>query len=295
MGKPVSLSRATGRRKRLAEAAHEHAATTNRQYAVALARAFAGALIFCLPLFMTMEMWWLGFYLEPWRLMLFAIANMAVLYGLAHVAGFEEAHDWRDDILDAFAAYFVASLTSAAVLWLVGAIRPHMTPAEVAGMITIQTVPASFGAMIGAKLMGEGEEIEQTEHWRDTYAGQLFLFLAGALFLSFTVAPTEEIILVAFQMNPWQSLAMVMVSVALLHAILYVVHFHGQEKRFSDTHRRALLRQTLPGYAIALLASVCILWSFGRLDGLHIGHAAMVTVVLAFPAAIGAGIARIVV
>lgn len=279
----------------MAEAAREHAATSNRQYAVALARAFAGALIFCLPLFMTMEMWWLGFSLEPWRLILFSVANMAVLYGLAHVAGFEQGQNWLDDLLDAFAAYFVATLTSAAVLWLIGAIRPHMTPAEVAGMIAIQTVPASFGAMIGAKMMGEGKEIEETEHWRDSYSGQLFLFLAGALFLSFTVAPTEEIMLVAFQMNPWQSLAMVLVSVSLLHAILYVVQFHGQKKRFSNSHRDAFVRQTLPGYGIALLASISILWSFGRLDGLDIGPAALVAVVLAFPAAIGAGIARIVV
>ena len=88
---------------------------------------------------------------------------------------------------------------------------------------------------------------------------------------------------------------MVLVSVSLLHAILYVVHFHGQKKRFSNSHRDAFVRQTLPGYGIALLASISILWSFGRLDGLDIGPAALVAVVLAFPAAIGAAIARIVV
>lgn len=278
-------------------AAHrnENVATTNRQYAVALSRAFAGALIFCLPLLMTMEMWWLGFYLEPWRLILFTIANIAILYGLSHVAGFEESHSWLDDILDAFAAYFVAAVTSAAILWLIGAIRPQMTAGEVAGMIAVQSVPASFGAMIGAKLMGEGEEIEESECWRDTYSGRLFLFLAGALFLSFTVAPTEEILLIALQMHPWQSLLMMLGSILLLHAILYVVHFHGQEKRFSDSHVRAFVRQTLPGYGIAVLASFYILWSFGRLDGLEVGPAAMAVVVLAFPGAIGAGIARVVV
>ena len=270
-------------------------ATTNGKYAVALSRAFAGALIFSLPLLLTMEMWWLGFYLEPWRLVEFTLANLLVLYGLSKVAGFEESHNRIDDILDAFAAYFVAVTTAAAILWLIGAIRPHMTAGEIAGMLAVQAVPASFGAMIGAKLLGEGEEIEEAERWRDSYSGQLFLFLAGSLFLSFTVAPTEEVLLVAFQMNPWQSLLTIFVSVALLHSILYVVHFHGQKKRFSSTHGAALLRHSLPGYAVALLTSLAILWSFGRLDGLDVGTAAMVAVVLAFPASIGAGIARIVV
>ncbi len=274
---------------------HGQVATTNGKYAVALSRAFAGALIFSLPLLLTMEMWWLGFYLEPWRLIQFTLADVLILYGLSKVAGFEESHNWVDDILDAFAAYFVAATTAAAILWLIGAIRPHMTAGEIAGMIAVQAVPASFGAMIGAKLLGEGEEIEEAERWRDSYLGQLFLFLAGALFLSFTVAPTEEVMLVAFQINPWQSLLTVFISIGLLHAILYVVHFHGQEKRFSSSPGTALLGHTLPGYSIAVLTSLAILWSFGRLDGLDIGTGAMVAVVLAFPASIGAGIARIVV
>ena len=185
----------------MSAASRSHVATTNRQYAVALARAFAGALVFCLPLLLTMEMWWLGFYLEPWRLIQLTLANVVILYGLSKVAGFEESHNWVDDVLDAFAAYFVAVVTAAAILWLIGAIRPAMTVGEMAGMIAIQAVPASFGAMIGAKLLGEGEEIEQSERWRDTYSGQLYLFLAGALFLSFTAAPTEEIILIAFQID----------------------------------------------------------------------------------------------
>ena len=74
-------------------------ATTSAQYAVALSRAFAGALIFGLPLLLTMEMWWLGFYLEPWRLAQLSLVNLAVLYGMSRVSGFEEARNWIDDVL----------------------------------------------------------------------------------------------------------------------------------------------------------------------------------------------------
>ncbi|WP_310467297.1 TIGR02587 family membrane protein [Sphingomonas sp.] len=275
--------------------AHGRAATTNRQYAVALGRAFAGAVIFSVPLLMTMEMWWLGFYLEPWRLLQFTLANMVLLYFLSRVAGFEESHNWLDDILDAFAAYAVAVAAAAGWLWLIGVIRPHMPLAEIAGMVAVQAVPASFGAMIGAKLLGEGDEIERQEQWRDTYSGRMFLMLAGALFLGFTVAPTEEMILIAYQMSAWQGLALVILSIAVLHSILYLVGFAGQKARSEPGGAVGLLRHSLPGYAIAVCGCLYILWSFGRVDGSDPHHIAMSLAVLGFPASIGAGIARIVV
>ena len=281
--------------KRTSPSTSSHAAATNRHYATALGRALAGAIIFSLPLLMTMEMWWLGFYLAPWRLLQFTAANMVLLYFLSRVAGFEESHNWLDDILDAFAAYAVAVVAACVLLWLIGAVRPGMTAAEVAGMIVVQAVPASFGAMIGAKLLGEGEEIEQQEHWRRTYSGQLFLMLAGAMFLSFTVAPTEEMVLIAYQMTAWQALALVLASMAALHAIMYLVGFPGQDLRSESGTAATLLRHSLPGYAIALCACMYILWSFGRVDGSEPYQVAKSIAVLGFPAAIGAGIARVVV
>lgn len=275
-------------------AGQDKVATTNGQYAIALGRAFAGALIFCLPLLMTMEMWWLGFYLRPWMLAQLSLAQMVVLFGLSRVAGFEESHNTLDDVLDALAAYAVAVITTGSLLWMLGAFRPGMTAGEAMGMVAVQSVPASFGAMIGARMLGEGDAIEEQEKWRETYPGQLFLMLAGALFLGFTVAPTEEMILIAVQMGPWRGLALVALSIALLHAIIYLVGFPGQQRRALPA-LGALTRHTLPGYAIAFLTSFYILWSFGRLDGVHIDHAVAIALVLGFPAAIGAGLARVVV
>ena len=283
------------RAKRNSPRISRYSAATNRQYAIALSRAFAGAVIFSLPLFMTMEMWWLGFYLEPWRLLQFSLANMVMLYFLSRVAGFEESHHALDDILDAFAAYAVAVFAATVLLLLIGAIRPSMTTEEIAGMIAIEAVPASFGAMIGAKLLGEGEEIEAQEHWRDTYSGRMFLMLAGAMFLSFTVAPTEEMILIAYQMTAWQGLALVVGSIVALHAILYLVEFPAQDSRSEASVAAGVLRHSLPGYAIAVGGCLYVLWSFGRVDGSEPYQVAMSVAVLGFPASIGAGIARVVV
>jgi putative integral membrane protein (TIGR02587 family) len=269
---------------------------SDRQYAVSLARAVAGAAIFSLPLMMTMEMWWLGFTLQPSRLLIFTLANFAVLYGLSHVAGFEATQNWLDDILDTFAAYGVAAITGSLILAIFGVIEPHMPVREIAGKIAIQAVPASFGAMIGAKLLGEGEEIEQQERrWRESYGGRLFLALAGAMFLSFTVAPTEEMRLIAYRMTPWHALLLVLISILALHAIVYFVGFPGQKGRSQGGHGMNLLRQTLPAYAVSVLSCLYVLWCLGMLDGASPVVAAMSVAVLGLPAAIGAGIARVVI
>jgi putative integral membrane protein (TIGR02587 family) len=267
----------------------------NRAYAVGLGRAFAGAVIFSLPLLMTMEMWWFGFALEPGRLLAFALANFLVLVGLSRVAGFEETHSRLEDLLDAFAAYAVAVIASALVLLLIGVIEPGMPAREIVGKIAIQAVPASFGAMIANKTLGEAEDVEAHERWRSTYPGQLFLMLAGALFLAFNVAPTEEMVLIAYRMTAWHALALVLVSILLLHMLVYSVGFAGQHGRGERGFLAMLLHYSLAGFGIAAAVALFVLWVFGRTDGADPAHIAMMTAVLAFPASIGAAIARLVV
>jgi putative integral membrane protein (TIGR02587 family) len=265
----------------------------NRDYAVGLGRAFAGAIIFSLPLLMTMEMWWLGFYLDRFKLLLFVVTNLAVILGLSRIAGFEPTSSWTEDLIDTFAAYAIAVIASAVVLLLFGIVTPDMPLREIVGTVAIQTVPASFGAMIANKQLGHdgGEEAK-----RSGYGAQLFLMLAGALFLAFNVAPTEEMILISFVMTPWHGLALIVASVLLLHMFVYFVGFSGQEHRPErEGFVTTFFRFSIVGYGIALAMSLYVLWTFGRTDGAELEQIAMMTAVLAFPAAIGAAIARLVV
>jgi putative integral membrane protein (TIGR02587 family) len=268
---------------------------SNRSYAKGLARAFGGAIIFSLPLLMTMEMWWLGFYMDRDMLLQFMLVNFLVIVGLSRVSGFEPTTGWGDDLLDALAAYGVAAVASVAALGLLGIITPDQPPDEVVGKIAIQMVPASFGAMLASKQLGEQQD-EAVERERGTYGGQLFLMLAGALFLGFNVAPTEEMVLISYQMSVWHSIALVLVSIILLHAFVYTVGFKGEEKPGGTGGFAAtLLRFSIVGYAIAVLVSLYVLWTFGRTAGVDPPQIAGMVAVLGFPSAIGAAIARLVI
>lgn len=274
------------------------AATPNRDYALGLARAFGGAILFGLPLLMTMEMWSLGLYTHPARLLLFLVLNFCVLVILSRFGGFERTASVIEDLLDALAAYAVGIVASAGVLALFGVLAPGTPLDEIAGMIAIQSVPASFGAMIARKQLNGGETEPDEEHEARSagYAGQLFLMMAGALFIAFNVAPTEEMILIGFKMTPWHSLALIAASLALLHALVFSVGFAGEDQapKGYGFDRRFLI-YTVPGYAVALLVSFYTLWTFGRCDAGDLGAIATTVVVLGFPAAIGAAIARLVI
>src|SRR3546814_2175933 len=60
--------------------ASDSAAASSR-FGVGIARAFAGALIFALPMLMTMELWHLGFYMDRYRPVLLMIVAFPMLVG----------------------------------------------------------------------------------------------------------------------------------------------------------------------------------------------------------------------
>ncbi len=268
----------------------------NWKYLTGLGRALAGASMFSLPLLMTMEMWWLGFYLEPQLLLQFAVVNFLVLIGLSSVSGFESTKSWGDDVMDAFAAYGVAVIWSASILWVLGVIAADQPAHEIVGKVVLQAVPASFGAMLAGKQLGTQERDPRAERDRASYWGQLFLMLAGALFLGFSVAPTEEMILISFQMGPLHAVLLMLVSIAALHAMVYTLGFKGERRPPGPTtFWNIFLTYTMVDYAIAVLVALYLLWTFGRLTGTDEAQIASMVTVLAFPGALGAALARLVV
>src|SRR5687768_16484054 len=98
-------------------------ATTSAAYGKGLMRAAGGALIFSLPLLMTMEMWSHGAATEPWRIVLYLVAAVPLLLGLSFFAGFEPAFRLLDEVLDALAAFGVGVVLSTAMLALFGVLH----------------------------------------------------------------------------------------------------------------------------------------------------------------------------
>ena len=245
---------------------------------------------------MTMEMWGLGFYMEPLRLMLLIMLVVPLLVGLSHYVGFEDTFDWKDDVVDTFVAYAVGFLAAAPVLLLFGVITATMPLAEILGKVALQAVPGSIGALLAqSQFGGQNGRNRRKERRADTYGGEMFFMAVGAVFLSLNVAPTEEMVLISYMMTPWHAVALAAVSLVLMHAFVYSVEFHGHSPLPEGARQAGVfLRYTVVGYAICLAISAYILWTFGRTTGVSAEELATATVVLAFPAAIGAAAARLI-
>lgn len=281
-----------------------------REFLVGLGRGAAGALIFGLPMLMTMELWQLGFYMERKRLLILVLVNIPLLVLLARRLGFERTYSFTQAFRDAMIAYGLGILIGATILLLFGDLGGGMSWSAIVGKVAIQAVPASIGALLGRSQLGHqnssdtatkassqktGGEDAVRDEMSSNYGHELFLMAVGALFLNLNVAPTEEIILITYKMTPWHALATIIASIAIMHAFVYAVAFKGTHEMPKGTPWwHVLMRFTLPGYIVAMAVSVFVLWLFGRLDGKAVSQMLTSSIVLSFPGAVGAAAARLI-
>lgn len=270
-----------------------------RQFLIGLARGTAGALLFALPMLMTMEMWFLGLYVNSWRLMLLCILNLPLLLLLARRIGFENINSWSQALRDAITAYGLGIAVSAGVLLLFGVLNDQLTASNIVAKVALQSVPASIGALLGRSQLGQhsdAEDEEEGEYSGETgYLHELFMMVVGALFLNLNVAPTEEMILIAYKVTPYHVLALCLLSIAIMHGFVYALHFKGSHQLHEGQQWwQSFIRFTLPGYVIAIAISIYTLWTFERLDHTSLSQIMNAAVILGVPASIGAASARLI-
>jgi putative integral membrane protein (TIGR02587 family) len=268
-------------------------------FLVGLLRGLAGALLFALPMLMTMEMWHLGLYASPSRLLLLCVLAGPLLYGLARRIGFERNVSRLQALRDAVIAYALGMVVSASVLWMFGLLDTALNPGHNIAMIAFQSVPAGIGALLGRSQLGvhSGEDEEHDEDYESEtgYFNELFMMLAGALFLGLNVAPTEEIILIGYKVAPAQTFLIVVISLMIMHCFVYSIHFTGGHSAPEGKPAwHMFVRFTLPGYVLSFFTSVYALWTFERLDQTSLQQMITASVILTLPAAIGAASARLV-
>lgn len=271
---------------------HQH------DFVVGVGRGVAGALLFSLPMLMTMEMWSLGIYMGRGRLLVLLIANLPLLVLLSHRIGFERTFSWRDNGRDAVIAYGIGIIVSALILAIFNVLEGRMPADEVIGKIALQSVPASIGAMLARSQLGRGDAQADEDEEGDTdtrYASELFMMAVGALFLSLNIAPTEEMRLITYKMTPLHGLTLLFLTVVLMHGLVYAVSFVGGHELSPDTPRwHAFVRFTLPGYVLTLLISLYVLWTFEQVGDASATELVLSLIVLGFPGAIGAAAARLI-
>jgi putative integral membrane protein (TIGR02587 family) len=269
----------------------------------AFARAFGGAALFGVPLLFTMEMWWIGEFQPRAHLLAFVVVGLLTNIALARMSGFRPDYgDWRRDVAEAIEATAVGIVLSLAVLVALGRIDGDTSLVGLYGMVTVQVIPLSVGAMVGNIVFSPDSGRAGTGSSRSgpkTPFGELVNDVAatfvGALFLGFAIAPTEEIPMLASGMNGANLVEVILLSLFASYVIVFASGFDRSHRGEGGIFQRPF-SETMLCLIVSLVASALLLYGFGQVHAGDPFHAVLVkTIALGVPASIGGAAGRVVV
>lgn len=268
------------------------------QSAQDLVRAAGGGLLIGLPLLFTMEMWWHGFLLPHWKILVLLGVTFVIVIGYSALSGFRRDRSVVQLLVDSVETMGLAAVVATLALLALGRIGPDMGLREVVGKVALQMIPIAFGASLAATQLAAPEDSDEDtgSSAGDSAAvgtvGRLFVAAGAALLFALNVAATEEPMLLGIQAGPWLLLGVMVGSYLVTLAIVFYADFRGGSSApIGAGVLSGPFTETAAAYAISLVVSLLLLWSFGRTDGMGlsavIGQVVMLGVVASFGAAAG--------
>lgn len=266
----------------------------------AFTRAFAGAAVFGIPLVFTMEMWWIGKSLSFNYLVVALAVGFVTNFGLARVSGFRDQHSLVMSIDQAIDAMAVGVISAAIVLFTINQLRTSDGFEQGMGTIILLSIPLSLGASIARQVFAgrtsQGEENNGEEDGLSVWQGlasDVGATIIGGVFIGMTIAPTDEVKMIAAGLTRWHLFAVILLSLLLSYIIVFASDFDEKSPPGPFQHP---ISETMLAYVISLLVSFGMLLLLERVtlnDPLN--DIVYQTVVLALPATIGGAGGRLVI
>ena len=274
----------------------------------------SGGFLFGIPLLYTMEVWFIGSYVQPHLLLLILAITYIIVFMLNRAEGFRQ--NGRDGVLEA-ATESVESISIGIVcatlmLILLQRITAETSLSEALGKIIFEAVPFSLGVALSKSILSKDSQShrysnssqptskirKQASHaiWTDTLA-DFSATAIGATIIGFNIAPTDEVSVLAAGFSPPWLLALIFVSLLISYGIVFSSGFTDQYKRRQQQGLfQSPLGETIFAYLISLLGSALMLWFFQRLSlsdpwELWLRY----SLILALPATIGGAAGRLAV
>lgn len=253
-------------------------------------RAIVAGLLVGLPLLWTQEMWRNGETMHPLKLLVLLAASFGIIVGFNAVSGFRRERTWTELLIDSLQGVGLCVMIAAVVLYVLGRLEPDLGMATVVGRVALQAIPVAFGTALAATILSDEEEGGGREAVGPV--GELFVAAGGALYFALNIAPTDEVRVVGSEADTPLLLIAIGVSLAMGLATLLTIHrARGSPSWVGDGPLDGPIGETIASYAVALLISYVLLWSFDIVQGLGlralVGHVVMLGVVAAFGAAAG--------
>ncbi|HLO46984.1 MAG TPA: TIGR02587 family membrane protein [Kamptonema sp.] len=270
-------------------------------------RGASGGFLFGIPLLYTMEVWWIGSFAKPLQ-MLGAIASTFVaVFLLNRTEGFRKTKNIRlqDALIDSVESLALGIFCAAFILFLLREITFDTPLQETLGKVIFEGLPFSLGVAIArAVLSGDrnqgSDDDKQNQKQESTINATLAdigATLIGATIIAFSIAPTDEVPMLAAAISPPWQLAIITISLLISYGIVFAAGFTHQVKRYQQQgiFQRPLI-ETIMAYLVSLAASTFMLYFFDKLNfsdpwSVWLSY----TLVLGLPATIGGAAGRLTV
>jgi len=260
-------------------------------------RAIGGGLVIGLPLLYTMEVWFEGFILPWWKLLLLLAITLVIVLGYNSIAGFRRERTYWELAIDSVTTVGLGIVVAFVVLVVLGRIDASTSLRDAAGKVALESIPIAIGASVAATQLsgngGKGGNGQSSGAIGPFH--RLLVGAGGALLFALNVAPTEEPVMLGIEAEPWLLLLVMGGTLLLTMALVFYADFGGRRSARGDSLLDHPIGETITGYAVSLAICLFLLWSFGRTDGTSVQAIAGMTVVLAVIAAVGAAIGRLLI
>jgi putative integral membrane protein (TIGR02587 family) len=273
-----------------------------------LLRAVAAGSIVGMPLLYTMEMWWRGTTLSAWHLLALLASSLLINFFFSLFSGFRASYSVGEALSESVTAVALGMLFSVAVLLLIGELTFDRAWSDVLGRILVEAAPVSLGISFAnyqvrnksrdgeddssSKSNGADDDPERLQLRQDLT--DLAATVGGATLFAYNVAPTEEILVIAARVSPWQQLLMMLVSLLLCYMIIFAAGFRKRTVHVPSSFQSPFA-ETVMAYAASLVVSFLLLALVGVPDATSsLSMAVSMTVVLGLPAVVGASAGRLI-
>ncbi len=274
-----------------------------------LVRGACGGFLFGIPLMYTMEVWWIGSFAAPGRMLAALATTFLVLVLLTRTTGFRATYDvsMGQALMDSIEVLALGLLCAAGMMIVLREITPSTSLGEALGKTIFEGIPFALGAALARLLLrgsrtndeeGSSQLAQQTRHPTiNATLADVGATFVGAIFVAFNIAPTDEVPMLAAAIAGAWLLLLVAVSLIISYGIVFEAGFGAQAER--EQQQGILQRpssETIASYLVSLLAAMAMLWFFDQLSfddpwTLWLRY----TLILGLPATIGGAAGRLAV
>ncbi len=268
-------------------------------------RLVSGAFLFGIPLILTMEMWFIGWYVSLWKLVVFIVLAFVVGVTMAYFSSPAGERDLGGSFMQTTNSTGVGIFSALIILVVLNRINLSSPLRAVVGEVAVLTVPLSIGAAASTSILsmndsenrqGDSNQQDKRSPW-SKLANDVGATLAGGIFISLPIAPTREIPRLADGMTYWSELGVLAFSLAITYTIVFVAGFRSSKMNLANRGPfQHPSTETVISYVVSLGIAIVGLYLFGQIQfGDPLGFVVRHVLVLGLPTTIGGAAGRLVI